>query len=251
MTAAPLLQVEKLAKRFGGLVATDAVDLSVPTHEIHALIGPNGAGKTTLLSQLAGELRQDSGSIRLAGEEIGGLAAWRRVHRGLARTFQVTQLLPDFTALDTVALAVQARQGHGFRFIADARSDRPARDRALHHLQQVGLAARAEAAVADLAQGERKQLELAAALAARPALLLLDEPMAGLGPVESRQMTELLAGLRGQVTMLIVEHDMEAVFALADRISVLVYGRVLATGTPDEIRADPAVLAAYLGEGDS
>lgn len=247
---APLLEVAGLSKRFGGLVATDHVDLRLPAGELHALIGPNGAGKTTLISQLFGELRHDTGAIRLAGEEIGDLPVWRRVHRGLARTFQITQLLPDYSAIDTVALAVQARQGHSFRFFSDARKNGSARDEAAGYLSDVGLAARCSIRVADLAQGERKQLEFAVALAAKPCLLLLDEPMAGLGAAESQQMIELLAALKGRITMLIVEHDMEAVFALADRISVLVYGRILASGCADEIRANEEVRIAYLGEGD-
>ena len=247
---APLLEVTGLSKRFGGLVATDNISLQLPAGELHALIGPNGAGKTTLISQLFGELRHDAGAIRLGGEEIGHLPAWRRVRRGLARTFQITQLLPDYCALDTVALAVQVRQGHSFRFFADALRNGPARDEAAGYLSDVGLAARCAVRVADLAQGERKQLELAVALAAKPRLLLLDEPMAGLGTAESQQMIELLAALKGRVTILIVEHDMQAVFALADRISVLVYGRILASGSADEIRANEDVRTAYLGEGD-
>jgi branched-chain amino acid transport system ATP-binding protein len=246
----PLLDVQGLSKRFGGLVATDAVDLTLPDGELHALIGPNGAGKSTLINQLVGSLVHDAGSIRLAGTDIGHLPVWKRVHRGLARTFQITQLLPDFTPLDTVMLAVQARHGHSFKFFADARANRIIRDEAAHYLEQAGLAARAEARVGDLAQGERKQLELAAALAEKPRLLLLDEPMAGLGSGESQQMIAQLAALKGQVTMLIVEHDMEAVFTLADRVSVLVYGKIIARGGVEDIKANEDVRVAYLGEGD-
>jgi branched-chain amino acid transport system ATP-binding protein len=247
----PLLSVRGLRKRFGGLIATDSVDLDVIEGEIHALIGPNGAGKTTLLTQLFGELSHDEGEIRLEGEPIDALATPQRVSRGLARTFQINQLLPDFSMLDNVALAVQARQGHSFRFFADARRDKGLRQRAREHLTAAGLAHRDEVKVADLSHGEQKQLEFAIALACEPRLLLLDEPMAGLGHAESEQMVAMLSGLKGRVTMLLVEHDMDAVFALADRISVLVYGRIIATGTAQEIRDNEDVRTAYLGEGDA
>jgi branched-chain amino acid transport system ATP-binding protein len=247
----PLLSVRGLRKRFGGLIATDSVDLDIVEGEIHALIGPNGAGKTTLLTQLFGELSHDEGEIRLEGEPIDALPTSQRVQRGLARTFQINQLLPDFSMLDNVALAVQARQGHSFRFFADARRDKGLRQRAREHLTAAGLAHRAEVKVADLSHGEQKQLEFAIALACEPRLLLLDEPMAGLGHAESEQMVAMLSGLKGRVTMLLVEHDMDAVFALADRISVLVYGRIIATGTAQEIRDNADVRTAYLGEGDA
>lgn len=247
----PLLSVRGLRKRFGGLIATDNVDLDVVEGEIHALIGPNGAGKTTLLTQLFGELSHDEGEIRLEGEAIDALATPQRVQRGLARTFQINQLLPDFSMLDNVALTVQARQGHCFRFFADARRDKSLRQRAREHLTAAGLAHRAEVKVADLSHGEQKQLEFAIALACEPRLLLLDEPMAGLGHAESEQMVAMLSGLKGRVTMLLVEHDMDAVFALADRISVLVYGRIIATGTAQEIRDNADVRTAYLGDGDA
>ena len=250
MTGQPLLSVRGLRKRFGGLIATDGVDLDVRTGEIHALIGPNGAGKTTLITQLFGELSHDEGAILLEGEEIGALPTPQRVARGLARTFQINQLLPDFTMLDNVALAVQAHQGHSFRFWGNVRHDKALREAAIGFLDTIGLAPRADEQVANLSHGEQKQLELAVALATEPRLLLLDEPMAGLGHTESRQMVELLKGLKSRVSMLLVEHDMDAVFALADRISVLVYGRVIATGTAGEIRDNPEVRAAYLGEGD-
>ncbi len=246
-----LLSIRGLRKRFGGLAATDGVDLDVVEGEIHALIGPNGAGKTTLLTQLFGELTHDSGEIRLDGELIDALSTPQRVRRGLARTFQINQLLPDFSMLDNVALAVQARQGHSFRFFANARRDRDLRQRARDHLAAAGLADRAETRVADLSHGEQKQLEFAIALACEPRLLLLDEPMAGLGHAESEQMVAMLAGLKGRITMLLVEHDMDAVFTLADRISVLVYGRIIATGTAQEIRENNEVRVAYLGEGDA
>jgi branched-chain amino acid transport system ATP-binding protein len=246
----PMLELRGLSKRFGGLTATDNVSLSVPAGSLYALIGPNGAGKTTLINQLAGDLYPDAGAILLAGTEIGMLPAWERVRHGLARTFQITQLLPQYSVLDNVALAVQVRQGHSFRFFADARKNHAARGQAMSHLQAVGLSARASYKVSDLGQGECKQLELAVALATKPSLLLLDEPMAGLSPLESQEMIDLLAALKGRVTILLVEHDMDAVFALADCISVMVYGRVVATGNSEEIKADEAVRVAYLGEGD-
>ncbi|TWT15789.1 ABC transporter ATP-binding protein [Reyranella sp. CPCC 100927] len=249
MTA--LLQVRGLAKRFGGLVVTDDVDLDVHAGEIHALIGPNGAGKTTLINQLSGELAPDRGSVRLAGTVLDALSVGKRVRRGLARTFQITQLLADDTVLDNVALAVQARQGHSFRFLADARRDVGVREAAAGYVTQAGLGDRRDVPVADLSHGEQKQLEVAIALATEPKLLLLDEPMAGLGHSESRQMIDVLRTVKGRVAMLLVEHDMDAVFALADRISVLVYGRIIATGTAEQIRDNAEVRTAYLGEGDS
>jgi branched-chain amino acid transport system ATP-binding protein len=246
----PVLNVKGMVKRFGGLLATDHVDLTVNPGEIHALIGPNGAGKTTLISQLMGELRQNEGTIELDGVPITSLPTARRVTMGLARTFQITCLLPDYTVLDNVAIAVQVRQGHSFRFWGNVRHEHQLGESARGFLDAAGLGDRAGELVANLSHGEQKQLELAVALATKPRLLLLDEPMAGLGHVESQQMIEMLRGLRSQVSMLLVEHDMEAVFALADRISVLVYGRIIATGTVDEIRDNPEVRTAYLGEGD-
>jgi branched-chain amino acid transport system ATP-binding protein len=246
----PVLNVQGMVKRFGGLLATDHVDLTVKPGEIHALIGPNGAGKTTLISQLIGELRQNEGTIELDGVPITTLPTARRVSMGLARTFQITCLLPDYTVLDNVAIAVQVRQGHSFRFWGNVRHEHQLGESARGFLDAAGLGDRAGELVANLSHGEQKQLELAVALATKPRLLLLDEPMAGLGHVESQQMIEMLRGLRSQVSMLLVEHDMEAVFALADRISVLVYGRIIATGTVDEIRDNPEVRTAYLGEGD-
>ena len=247
----PLLTIRGLQKRFGGLVATDNIDLDVGKAELLALIGPNGAGKTTLIAQIFGEFKQDAGSLQLEGQELSPLSPTQRVHRGLGRTFQITQLLPDYTVIENVTLGVQVRCGHCFRFIADARADEASRARARHYLDMVGLGARGDVRVADLSHGEQKQLELAVALACQPQLLLLDEPMAGLGHAESEQMVGVLSALKGRIAMLLVEHDMDAVFALADRIVVLVYGRVIAAGTPEEIRANPDVRKAYLGEGDA
>ncbi|MBW3096412.1 ABC transporter ATP-binding protein [Pseudohoeflea coraliihabitans] len=249
--ATPSLAVRGLVKSFGGLIASDHIDLTVRPGEIHALIGPNGAGKTTLISQLMGELTPDAGTIEVEGQSIDALSTASRVERGLARTFQITCLLPDYTVRDNVAVAVQVRQGHSFRFWKPVAKDEALRRQAETYLAATGLAERADELVANLSHGEQKQLELAVALATEPRLLLLDEPMAGLGHAESLQMIEMLRGLKNQVSMLLVEHDMDAVFALADRISVLVYGRIIASGTVDEIRDDPDVRTAYLGEGDA
>lgn len=250
MADAPLLSVRGLIKRFGGLVATDHLDLEVGPSEVHALIGPNGAGKTTLISQIAGELRPDAGSIHLVGRDITREPVHRRCALGLARSFQITSVLRDFTVLENVALAVQARLGHSFRFWRDARRDPALTEPARDILAQIGLAHRADALAGVLSHGEHRQLEIAMALATNPRLLLLDEPMAGMGPDESARMVEILRGLKGRVGMLLVEHDMDAVFALADRITVLVYGRAIASGTAEEIRRHPEVREAYLGDDE-
>jgi branched-chain amino acid transport system ATP-binding protein len=249
--ADPVLRVERLFKRFGGVSATDDLSLDLRRGEIHALIGPNGAGKTTFIGQLMGEIAPDSGRILFEGRDIGALSTPARVRAGLARTFQITQLLAEETALANVALAVQATQGHSFRFWGPAVRDESLRAPAREHLAAAGLGARADVRVNEMSHGEHKQLELAIALASRPRALLLDEPMAGLGAAESRAMVDVLKRMKGGVSILLVEHDMDAVFALADRVSVLVYGRIIASGTPSEIQADPQVRAAYLGEGDA
>ena len=246
--ADPLLRVENLVRRFGGIVATDHVSLEVARGELHAIIGPNGAGKTTLISQLTGQLLPHAGAIYLAGQDITRVPAWRRSALGLARSFQITSLLPDFNALDNVALAAQAHDGHSFRFWGNARKESGLRATALAALERVGLGARANTLVSKLSHGEQRELELAVALATSPQLLLLDEPMAGLGITESARMVKLLQELRREVTIVLVEHDMDAVFALADRISVMVYGRVIASGAPSEIRQNEDVKRAYLGE---
>jgi len=243
-----LLSVRGLRKRFGGLVATDGVDLDVAEGETLAVIGPNGAGKTTLIAQLSGDLRPDAGVIRFGGQDVTALGASARSHRGLARSFQVTSIFREFTALDNVALAVQAHAGHSFRFWRDARTEPALREPAREALARVGLAARADVVAGALAHGEQRQLEIAMALATRPRLLLLDEPVAGMGVDESQRMVQLLRTLRGTHTMVLVEHDMDVVFALADHISVMVYGRVIATGAPEAIRANAEVRRAYLGE---
>jgi branched-chain amino acid transport system ATP-binding protein len=246
--ADPLLRVEKLVRRFGGITATDNVSLDVAKGELHAIIGPNGAGKTTLISQLTGQLLPHSGSILLAGRDITRVPAYRRSALGLARSFQITSLLPDFTALDNVAMAAQAHDGHSFYFWGNARKEQHLRASAQSALDRVGLGHRADITVSRLSHGEQRELELAVALATKPQLLLLDEPMAGLGATESARMVHLLQELRREVTIVLVEHDMDAVFALADRISVLVYGRVIASDVPAAIRQNDEVKRAYLGD---
>jgi len=243
-----LLETKQIRKAFGALQATDGVDFDVREGETHAVIGPNGAGKTTFIKQVSGELQPDSGSIRFAGEDITHLAAPKRSRRGLARSFQITSIYREFSTLDNVALAVQAHAGHSFRFWQPARQDRNLLDPAMRILELVGLSNRADILAANLSHGEQRQLEIAMALATQPRLLLLDEPVAGMGTDESVRMVEFLATLKGKKTIVLVEHDMDAVFSLADRISVLVYGRIIATGTPAEIRANAEVRAAYLGE---
>jgi branched-chain amino acid transport system ATP-binding protein len=243
-----LLTTEGLHKSFGALIATDALSLSVRDGEICAVIGPNGAGKTTLVHQLSGLLAPDRGRIAFAGHDITALQAPARVRLGLVRSFQITSILRDFSALDNVALAIQAGQGHSFRFWRNARADARLREPALELLGEIGLAQRADVRAGTLAHGEQRQLEIAMALATRPKMLLLDEPMAGLGPEEAQHMTAYLRRLKGRYTMLLIEHDMDTVFALADRIVVLVYGRAIADGTPAEIRANADVRRAYLGE---
>ena len=245
----PLLRVTRLFKRFGGVSATDDLSLDVRAGEIHALIGPNGAGKTTFIGQLMGEIKPDSGDIHFDGRDIGACRRPRACGAGIARTFQITELLIEDSALDNVALAVQAGQGHSFRFLGDAAADASLVEPAREHLAAAGLADRAQVRVSELSHGERKQLELAVALAAKPRLLLLDEPMAGLGAAESRRMVETLLGMKGRTTMLLVEHDMDVVFALADRISVLVYGRIIASGTAAQIQARRAGARGLSGRG--
>ena len=242
-----MLEVRQLVKTFGALRATDGIDLAVREGETHAIIGPNGAGKTTFISQLAGTLRPDAGRILFAGEDVTALPAPKRARKGLARSFQITSIYPEFSALDNVALAVQAHAGHSFRFWQPARRESALRDPARRILDEVGLGERASVLAANLSHGEQRQLEVAMALATRPRLLLLDEPMAGMGPEESQRMIGFLGRLKARHTMILVEHDMDAVFRLADRISVLVYGRLIATGEPEAIRANPEVRAAYLG----
>jgi branched-chain amino acid transport system ATP-binding protein len=243
-----LLRTENLTKRFGGVIASDDVNLDVRRGELHAVIGPNGAGKTTLIGQLTGEIAPDDGRIRFNGGDITALPTYRRSMLGLARSFQITSVFLDFTVLDNVALAVQAHAGHSFHFWRAARTEESLRRPARAALERVGLADRADTRVAELSHGEHRQLEIAMALATGPRMLLLDEPMAGMGPEQSARMVDMLRELKRELTILLIEHDMEAVFALADRITVLVYGRVIASGKPDDIRSDAQVREAYLGE---
>jgi branched-chain amino acid transport system ATP-binding protein len=243
-----LLKVDGLTKRFGGVTASDEIVLDVRRGELHAIIGPNGAGKTTLIGQLAGEIVPNAGRIFFDGQDITDLSVPDRSMLGIARSFQITSLFPDFTALDNVALAVQAHAGHSFHFWRRAHEEPVLREPARAALARVGLGARADVLVTNLSHGEHRQLEIAMCLATSPRVLLLDEPMAGMGPEESVRIVQMLRELKRDLTILLIEHDMEAVFALADRITVLVYGRVIASDTPDAIRADPAVRDAYLGE---
>ena len=243
-----ILQVKGLVKRFGGIVATDHLDLDVRQGEIHALIGPNGAGKTTLVAQLSGMLSSDDGSIKFDGADVSGETTASRSRRGLVRSFQITSVLRNFTALENVALAVQAKAGHSFRFWRPAANDPALVGPAMQMLERVGLRHRADVSAANLAHGEQRQLELAMVLATAPKMLLLDEPTAGMGADDTAQTARFLLSLKGEYSILLVEHDMDTVFSIADRITVLVYGRAIATGTPAQIRADAQVRSAYLGE---
>ncbi|SPH18396.1 Lipopolysaccharide export system ATP-binding protein LptB [Defluviimonas aquaemixtae] len=244
----PILILRGLTKSFGALKATDDVSLDLRPGEIHALIGPNGAGKSTLIKEIAGELRPDAGTITFEGQPIDGLGPAERARLGLARSFQVSSVVPDFTVLENTMLAVQGASGATFRFFRPALSDRSLTDPALFHIHQAGLDGREGVSAAALAHGERRRLEIAMALAMRPRAFLLDEPMAGMGAEGARDLTAILAELKSEAPILLVEHDMDAVFALADRISVLVYGKVIATGTVDAIRANDEVRRSYLGE---
>jgi branched-chain amino acid transport system ATP-binding protein len=246
--ADPVLRIEGLTKNFGGLRVTDDITLDVRPGELHAVIGPNGAGKTTLINQISGLLRPDAGKIMFGGEDVTHLPIHRRAECGLARSFQITSILPGFSVLENVALAVQARRGSSFSFFGRAADEEALNGPARAALLQAGLAERAHAPAGELSHGEKRALELAIALAMEPKLLLLDEPMAGTGREEGERIVTVLRNLKGRFPMVLVEHDMHAVFALADRISVLIYGRILATGTPAEVRGDPAVITAYLGE---
>ncbi len=243
-----MLIVDSLVKSFGGLLAIDDLSFQVKEGEIHAVIGPNGAGKTTLISQLSGEIKSDSGTVLFDGINISGMDVHLRSSLGLARSFQITNIFLDLTAHDNVSLAVQAHEGHSFKFWKDARKDHKLRQPALEFLKQVGLENRAEVVAGQLSHGEHRQLEIAMALATRPKLLLLDEPMAGMGQKESLAMVEIIRELKGKLTILLIEHDMDVVFTLADKITVLLNGRCIATDSPESIRKNPEVKKAYLGE---
>jgi len=242
------LSLRELRKSFGSLLATNGLSLDLMPGELHAIIGPNGAGKSTMIGQITGEIRPDMGRVLMGGRDVTDWPVERRALHGLGRSFQITQLVHGFTAEDNVAMAVQGRQGHSFRFWGNARGDVRLRTPARQALATAGLAGRADTLVEDLSHGEMRQLELAVALAMNPSVLILDEPMAGMGAADSQQVVDILRQLKGSVTILLVEHDMDAVFALADRISVLVAGRIVGSGTVDEVRNDTKVREAYLGE---
>jgi len=244
----PVLRLERLRKQFGALVVTDDISLDVLPGELHAVIGPNGAGKSTLINQMSGLLTPDAGIIKFVGRDVTGLPMHGRAALGLARSFQISSILPHFSALENVALAVQARMGSSFQFFGRAAHELALNDPAMAALTDVGLADRAHIPAGELSHGERRALELAIALAMEPKLLLLDEPMAGTGREESARLTAVLQRFKGRFPIVLVEHDMTAVFALADRISVLIYGRILASGPPGQVRSDPRVVAAYLGD---
>jgi branched-chain amino acid transport system ATP-binding protein len=244
----PVLRLDGLRKSFGGLVVTDEVTLDIAPGELHAVIGPNGAGKTTLINQICGLVAPDAGRVIFAGQDVTRLPVHARAALGLARSFQITSILPGFSALENVALAVQARSGSSFRMVGRVADEAALNAAALVALGEVGLAERSEVRADHLSHGEKRALEIAIALAMQPKLLLLDEPMAGTGHEESARLVAVLRRLKGRFPMILIEHDMTAVFALADRVSVLIYGRILASGSPDAVRADPAVVTAYLGD---
>jgi branched-chain amino acid transport system ATP-binding protein len=243
-----VLELAGVSKRFGGVVATDGVSLQVREGEVHALIGPNGAGKTTLIAQISGSLGVDSGRVLFLGADITRARQHERVKAGLARSYQITSIFKRFSVLDNLALAVQARSGSSFSFWRPVAGERALFDEARSIAAEIGLAGKAASLAGSLAHGEQRALEVGLALATRPKLVLLDEPMAGMGPEESARMIELIGRVRAKLTVLLVEHDMDAVFRLADRITVLVNGRVIATGAPEAIRADAEVKRAYLGD---
>ncbi|WP_341212362.1 ABC transporter ATP-binding protein [uncultured Limimaricola sp.] len=246
--AEPILDIHHLSKSFGALKATDDVSLDLRAGEIHALIGPNGAGKSTLIKQISGEISPDAGEVRLNGRSLAGIDAAGRARAGMARSFQVSSVAPEFTVLQNVMLAAQGASGATFRFFRPVMRDAGLLKTARDCISQAALSGRADVPAAELAHGERRKLEIAMALALKPMLFLLDEPMAGMGTEGATALGDLLDRLRQRAPILLVEHDMDAVFRLSDRVSVLVYGRIIATGTPDEIRADREVQRVYLGE---
>ncbi|HEX7218356.1 MAG TPA: ABC transporter ATP-binding protein [Burkholderiales bacterium] len=243
-----MLSLSNLGKRFGGVVAVDGVSLAVAAGEVHALIGPNGAGKTTLIGLISGALAADSGEISFLGKQVTRLQSHERVRAGLARSYQITSIFRRFSVLDNLALAVQARSGSSFSFWKPVASEAALFEEARFIANQIGLEGKVSLTANQLSHGEQRALEVGLALATRPKLVLLDEPMAGMGPEESRRMIELISRIRAEVTVLLVEHDMDAVFRLADRISVMVNGRLVATGAPQEIKANEEVKRAYLGD---
>lgn len=246
--AEPALALKGLAKSFGALKVTNGVDLVIAPGELHALIGPNGAGKTTLVHQISGTLKPDAGAILFGGQDITRLPPQARARAGLARTFQITSTIASLSALENVALGVQAHSAHPLSLFGEAANDSTLNTPAWEALEAVGLAGRAHAPAGSLSHGEKRALEIAMALTLQPKLILLDEPLAGVGHEEGERLIALLNSLKGRFAMLLVEHDMSAVFALADSVTVLVYGGVIASGEPAAVRADPAVRQAYLGE---
>ncbi len=246
--AEPLLALEQVTKRFGALTVAESIDLTVERDEIHAIIGPNGAGKTTLIAQITGVLPPDSGRILFDGQNITRLPMSLRPHLGIARSFQITNILPDFTVLENVAVAAQARHGTSFSFFRPAGAEEGLNAAARRVLERVNLKDREGLPARNLAHGEKRALELAMALVQDPKLLVLDEPMAGTGREETAYLVDMLKSLKGRYGILLIEHDMQAVFALADRVSVMVYGRIIATGAPAEIRDNAEVRQAYLGD---
>lgn len=243
-----VLMARGLSKRFGAVVAAADLDLDLQTGELHALIGPNGAGKSTVLALLAGELRPDSGRVFLDGRDVSRLPVHRRARLGLARTFQISSVLPSFSALENVAIAVQARARGGLRLLREAATDPELNEAALGVLARLSLLDLADRPALELAHGERRLLELAVALAQEPKVLLLDEPLAGVGPEDVEQILAVLRAVKRTTALLLVEHDMDAVFRVADRVTVLVYGSCIASGPPAAVRSDPAVRSAYLGD---
>ena len=244
----PLLSVKALRKRYGALKVTDGVNLDVLPGELHAIIGPNGAGKTTLVHQISGLVASDSGEILFAGQDVRSLSMSQRARSGLSRSFQITSVLQNLSALENVAIAIQAVSGSSFRFFANAARDETLNAPARALLEKFALDHRAHVIAGNLSYGEKRQLELAISLAIRPKALLLDEPLAGTSHEEAARVIDTIRTLKGEIAILLIEHDMDAVFSLADRVSVLVYGQVIACGTPAEIRAHAGVRAAYLGE---
>ena len=243
-----LLKIQGLMKQFGAITATDNLNLELHAGELHALIGPNGSGKTTAINQLAGELKPNAGTILFAGVDITQVDIQSRVHLGLARSYQITSIFENFTVRENVALAVQACAGHSYRFWRPVKIETELNNTADDLIAQVGLSERTLVMAGKLAHGEKRQLEIAMALASKPRLLLLDEPMAGMGPEESKRLVEYLASIKGQLSILLVEHDMDAVFSLADRVSVLANGSLIDSGTPEYIKNSAPVKEAYLGE---
>lgn len=243
-----LLQVRGLNKSFGAVRATNDLSFSVAKGHIHALIGPNGAGKTTIVNQLSGDMLPDSGSIFFNGMDVTRLKVYRRARLGIGRSFQITHIFDKLTVAENMGLSICARDGHNFRFWRNWRSSQPVQRTMENALERVDLLSRADFAAARLSHGEKRQLEVGMALVGEPKLLILDEPMAGMGPGGTVELSKLISKLKEKTTILLVEHDMDVVFSLADQVTVLVYGENIASGSPEQIRDNEAVRSAYLGE---